>query len=385
MVGGRCAGAAVALRFARRGYSVLLVDRVKPDRETLSTHLLLSSTVTRLASLGLLDRVNALGAPQIGTFVVEYGSEIHQIPVKGRHNYALSIRRSLLDPLVIDAAKAAGVVVRCGITARDVLRENDRVCGVRLSAGNEEWNETARIVIGADGRHSMIARQAGAREYNGVESDTGILYAYYQDVLPHPLGPDTVQFASGAGCDIVCAPCDSQLHVILLVISGEEFNRTVRERNQILEDRLRSSPSLAPRLAVATRAGAIYPASPAELRGFYRIPFGPGWALVGDAAYHAHPAAANGIADVLRSAELVERFVHQAWSENLPGEAYLDRYQAIRDQETAALYHYSYELGRINPFENKPVRDVFLGMSSPDLSPSPSRGRSEQSKHQKVA
>src|SRR5262249_48834488 len=92
----------------------------------------------------------------------------------------------------------------------------------------------------------------------------------------------------------------------------------------------------------------LHPASPRELRGYFRKPYGPGWVLAGDAGLHVHPASANGIVVALRSAELVHETVERAWADNQPAAAYLDDYQRIREAESLDPYSLSYRMGDIN-------------------------------------
>jgi flavin-dependent dehydrogenase len=140
--------------------------------------------------------------------------------------------------------------------------------------------------------------------------------------------------------------------VVLLIIPASDYEGLSALGVKEYEQRLRTIPGLAPRLAHAERASALYRAAPREIRGYFRQPFGPGWALAGDAGYYAHPAAAHGIADALRSAELVHALVERAWAEGGPAEAYLDEYQRTRDAENIEPYYVSYRFGHVNPFDD---------------------------------
>ena len=363
VVGGRCAGAATALRFARTGRSVLLVDRVNAASITLSTHLLLPWAIARLDTLGALERLHDCGAPAIRTFVVEFDDKVVHIPMRGPAGYAMCVRRATLDPLLVQNAASAGVSVRDDAWVQDVVWEEGRVSGVVLQDQTGVHCESSRLVVGADGRHSTIARLVQAREYNVLPSPTGVCYAYFSGVSPAQAGAGSLQLASGPGCEVLCAPCDGNLHVVLLIVDGEEFNRINKTGSGAYVERLRTIPTFAPRLTEAQQVSTLYRASPNELRGFYRVPFGPGWALAGDAGYHPHPAAAGGIADALRSAELLHSAVEEAWSAGKPAEAFLADYQKIRDAENAGPYAYSYSIGRTNPFKDPELAAVIIGLS----------------------
>uniref|UniRef100_UPI0015F067BE FAD-dependent oxidoreductase n=1 Tax=Pseudonocardia pini TaxID=2758030 RepID=UPI0015F067BE len=118
VVGARCAGSATAMLLARAGLDVLLVDRADPTRDTLSTHALMRGGVVQLERWGLLDRIRAAGTPPITSTTIHYGSEVevveHAEPV-----YAP--RRTVLDAMLLDAAREAGATVRLGVEVTDLL------------------------------------------------------------------------------------------------------------------------------------------------------------------------------------------------------------------------------------------------------------------------
>ncbi len=363
IAGGRCAGAATAIRFAQSGRSVLMIDKVGPDSNTLSSHLLMPWAVARLGALGIRAELSATGAPPVRTFVVEFDGRTIPIPMGEPTGYALCLRRTTLDPLLVKAAENAGVTVRHGVSVTDLVRDEGRVCGVVLRGPEGDSIVRARIVIGADGRRSTIARKVGAEEYKVVPSPTGVFYSYFAGIAPAAAGSDTLQFSSGPSCEVLCAPCDGGLHVVLLVVAASEFSQISSGGTDAYLKRLQDVPAFAARLARARQVERLFPASPVELRGFFRKPFGPGWALVGDAAYHSHPAPANGIADALRGAELLHAAVEKAWSHDMPAEAFLAQYHATRDAENAGPYAYSYRLGAVNPFNDPDVMAVISALA----------------------
>jgi flavin-dependent dehydrogenase len=138
----------------------------------------------------------------------------------------------------------------------------------------------------------------------------------------------------------------------LLIISLDEFAHLSPQQPALYEARLRTIPTFAPRLVGAELVSKLHPASPRELRGYFRQPYGAGWALSGDAGYYAHPASANGIADALRSAELLHTLVERAWAGGRPAEACLDEYQATRDAENTEAFHFSYRISVVNPCDD---------------------------------
>jgi flavin-dependent dehydrogenase len=151
---------------------------------------------------------------------------------------------------------------------------------------------------------------------------------------------------------------------VLLIVDPEEFRHL--KGGEAYEKRLWTVPTLAPRLAAARRASRLYRGSERELRGYFRKPYGPGWALAGDAGYYAHPAAAGGINDALRSAELLHEHVDRAWRQGLAAETFLEQFQSTRDTENEEPFYLSYRLGSVNPFRDPELAAEFRGDSSVD-------------------
>src|ERR1700704_6032231 len=166
VVGARCAGSPTAMLLARKGYKVLVVDRATFPSDTLSTHIVHPPGVAALKRWGLLDRLAATGCPPIDTFTFDFGPfTLSGAPGTDDSPIAYCPRRTVLDKLLVDAASEAGAEVREEFTVQDVLTENGRVVGVRgHSKGGDSVTERAQVVIGADGRNSLVARAVGPEQ-----------------------------------------------------------------------------------------------------------------------------------------------------------------------------------------------------------------------------
>src|SRR4051812_24285805 len=155
VVGGRCAGSPLAMLLARAGLKVCLVDRASFPSDTPSTHAIQPSGVRILERLGLrepLERVAAQiegGRVRFDDVQLELGSvrEILGAPM-------LNARRVTLDAILLDEAASAGVDVRPGTAVTGLLEDGGRVAGVRTAGGDVR----ARLVVGADGARSTVAR-----------------------------------------------------------------------------------------------------------------------------------------------------------------------------------------------------------------------------------
>src|SRR5262249_46031345 len=125
VVGARAAGATTAMLLAREGRRVLVVDRGGYGSDTLSTHALMRAGVLHLARWGLLGRIQASGAPLVSRTVFHYDDEVVDVPIAPRGNVPglYAPRRTVLDPVLVDAAVAAGADVRYRVRLADLVRD----------------------------------------------------------------------------------------------------------------------------------------------------------------------------------------------------------------------------------------------------------------------
>jgi len=187
IVGARVAGAATAMLLARAGLRVLVVDRAHFPSDTLSTHQIQLPGVARLARFGLLEPLLDAGTPPTPHVRFQAGAAVVEGEFPSYHdvNMMISPRRSVLDALLVDAARDAGAEVREGCSLEAFTGQADRVTGVRLrdKRMGGSTSESAALVVGADGKHSTVARLVGAAERRRVAAATFAFYAYW-DGLP---------------------------------------------------------------------------------------------------------------------------------------------------------------------------------------------------------
>jgi len=172
IVGARCAGATTAMLLALRGHRVLFVDRSKFPSDIPHGFFIHRGGPARLHRWGLLDRILATGCPAVDTILWD----LTGFPLIGRGvaidgvAFGCGPRRKVLDQILIEAAVEAGAEFRPQFIMEDVLTEHDRVTGVRgrQTSGSFSVTERARLVIGADGRNSKLARIVGAASYETV-------------------------------------------------------------------------------------------------------------------------------------------------------------------------------------------------------------------------
>src|SRR5436190_11379271 len=168
VVGARVAGAATAMLLARAGLRVLAVDRVSFPSDTVSSHQVQVPGVARLHRWGLLDRLRAAGTPPTRRVRFDSGDVVlgGTFPAYDGVDALYSPRRTILDSLLVDAARTAGAEVREHFRVEELVWRDGRVTGVRgRQRGRTPTTETARLVIGADGKRSFVADAVGAARY----------------------------------------------------------------------------------------------------------------------------------------------------------------------------------------------------------------------------
>ena len=342
VVGARCAGSPVAMLLARRGYRVLVVDRATFPSDTLSTHVIHPQGVAALARWGLLDRLVASGCPAIHTYSFDFGPfVIEGAPGTPESPVAYCPRRTVLDALLVEAAAAAGAEIRQGFSVEEITREDGRVTGIRgHGRDGETVSETARIVIGADGRHSLVARAVEPEEYHQKPPMVAACYAYWSGLPMDGRFETTVRAAHGFAA--------AETHDGLTMLVGgwpyAQFEEKKRDLEASYLGLVAGSP-MEERLAGARRESKIHGAvSP----NFFRRPHGDGWALVGDAGYTKDPITAQGISDAFRDAELLAGALDEGWSGRRGlGEA-LAAYQATRDL-ALPMYEFTAQIASMEP------------------------------------
>jgi flavin-dependent dehydrogenase len=307
ITGARCAGAATALLLAKSGAKVLMVDRQAYGSDTLSTHALMRGAVLQLTRWGLIPDITAAGTPAIRSTTFHYGSEAIRVAIKPEHGVEclFAPRRTLLDRLLVDAARKAGAQVRHGVAVSELLFASDgRVIGVSLKdAGGSSMTVRTGIVIGADGRQSTVAQVVKARAYVEVSNASAIVFGYFGN-LPQ----DGIQwyFAKNGAAGVI--PTNAG-HCVFAAVPAQRFSATFRGdvRRGFLQVLEASSPELRGDVERGTLIGRLrgFGGTPSYLRQCY----GAGWALVGDAGYFKDPLTAHGITDALRDADLLSRAI----------------------------------------------------------------------------
>jgi flavin-dependent dehydrogenase len=355
IVGARCAGAATALLLAQKGMKVLAVEQARYGSDTLSTHALMRGAVLQLHRFGVLEDVVAAGTPAIRSTTFHYGDDAIRIPIKAKHGVdaLYAPRRTVLDRILVDAAREAGAEIFHGTRVTDLVRSPDgRVRGVFVEDSTQRFRRAeASIVIGADGTRSKTAELVGASTYRLGKHASAFGFAY----LPG-LDIEGFHWYYSPGLSAAAIPTNDGQTVVGAIVPQERFLREMRfdleaEFRRVLSQ---CAPGLAEQVDRAPERGPIrgYPG----ILSFLRQSHGPGWALVGDAGYFRDPLTAHGITDALRDAELLARAVLQGTDRALR------EYQETRDALALRFFEVTDRIASFD-WDLESVKEMHLVMS----------------------
>ncbi|HSB24670.1 MAG TPA: NAD(P)/FAD-dependent oxidoreductase [Burkholderiaceae bacterium] len=376
VVGARCAGAPTAMLLARRGHRVLLLDRARFPSDTLSTHVVHPRGVAALARWGLNEPLAATGCPPIHTYEFDFGPfTIEGSPGTPDSPVAYCARRTVLDKLLVDAAVRSGAELREGFAVDELLLDADgRVAGVRgHDRAGARVAERARIVVGADGRHSFVARAVRADAYR---ERTPLLAAYYSYWSGLPMnGRFETRIRPERG--FAAAPTHDGLTMLVGGWPHRELDAHKGDAEGEFLRMLDLAPAFAARVREARRESRWFAAA---VPNFFRRPFGPGWALVGDAGYTKDPITAQGISDAFVDAERSAAAISQGLSGG-DFDAALGAAQRERDAQALPMYEFTCRLASMAPpppemqqllaamHGNRQAMDAFVQMNAGTISP----------------
>ncbi len=342
IVGARCAGSPLAMLLARKGHRVLAVDRSTFPSDIMSTHYIQPDGVQRLQAWGLYDSVMATNCPPIPTITFHLGGVPMPTPADPALPDAICPRRTVLDKILVDAAWDAGVEVRQRFSVQEILIEDGVVVGLRgRNSDGTTVEERARVTVGADGHHSIVARAVQAAEYDTHPALSCGYYSYFSGV---PL-PNGAEAYVGDMAGVLAFPTNDGLTCLGAGAPHASFDeyRADIERTffRLVE---KASPAFAERVRAGKREERWM--GTADTENFFRQPYGPGWALCGDAGYHKDFVTGLGIADAFRDAEFLSDGLHAGLSGSAPLPDAMAAYQRRRDEAAKPMYDITVQIAQ---------------------------------------
>ncbi|HEY7287825.1 MAG TPA: NAD(P)/FAD-dependent oxidoreductase [Vicinamibacterales bacterium] len=346
VVGGRCAGAPLARLLAREGVQVLLLDRATFPSEIPHGHFIHRQGPARLKRWGLLDRIASV-CPAVSSQLVDLGDfplVSHDIVLDGVA-WGYGPRRRLLDKIFLDAAIESGAEVREGFTVDEYLFDDGMLTGIRgREPGGGTIQEKASIVVGADGRNSRLAKAVDADVYDDAPTVACYYFSYWSGVETQPF---ELYQRTRERRVIFSFRTSDDLFAVFVGAPIEELQAIRSNIERHFMDALDLAPDFSQRIRAGRREERFYGAS--DLPNFYRKPYGPGWALVGDAGCHKDPYMALGIADALRDVDLLSAAIIDGLGGRRQIDAALAEYERQRNASSATEYRQNLSAARFEP------------------------------------
>lgn len=300
IVGGGPAGALAGMLLAQRGRDVLVLERAPVWRWRACGVFASPASVAALVSLGFRDPELAPAArpvaamrvetPRGSSFRLTYGGS------GGLHDAAVGFDRAALDPLLLERARAAGADIRLGATVERIVLAGDHA---RLAISGDRSEVTARVVVGADGLRSLVARTAGVARSSPLGPRAGL--SFHLADIEHDRDARMVVIDDGY---VGIAPVPGGRVNVGIVLGRSWFERLRRDGgraiahgicNRVLQAGAGPAGSFTPQ----DRVAGVMPLGHAVARRA-----GTEWLLIGDAAGFLDPFTGEGLHRAIVSAEL---------------------------------------------------------------------------------
>ena len=336
VVGGGPAGSSTAFFLAQAGIEVTLLDRATFPRDKTCSEYLSPQASRILAAMGALAEVEKSGAAQLagmrvhapngatiqGEFAADHG-------FRGYRDRGLAVRRTILDSILLDRARAAGANIHEGVRVTDVLRSAEgAVSGVKtIDADGIASEHRADLVVGADGLRSVIGRRLDLIRPSRWPKRIALV-AHYSGVA-HDGEFGEMYVDPGGYCGV--ASVDNGVTNVAVVVPASRAPEIAVDRTEFLESWIAERPQLAQRFSGARRVSPVRATGPFATSA--RRAWVEGAALVGDAAEFFDPFTGEGIYTALRGGEILSNLTSDSLRSNRSTELALREYERARRKE----------------------------------------------------
>ncbi|WP_129731722.1 NAD(P)/FAD-dependent oxidoreductase [Ectobacillus funiculus] len=355
ITGARCAGSALAINLAKAGFHVLLVDRSTFPSDTLSTHTFFNNTVALLREMGVIDKLLETNVQPVRDIKFQFEDTVIEGPmpkVDGEEN-CYCIRRTHLDYILLEHAKAQkNVTVIEGFRVTDVIRDDETIIGVKgVDSHNKKQEFLARLVVGADGRSSIIRKLVKSERKISIPAAVGIYFGYFSGFL-HDNVPKFEVYKIKDNTAILF-PTNDSLYVIVGIFSLD---------NKALIEGLKSNPESClrklltnhfPNTTIGARLQNAELVEPIKgilgYDNYWYEGMGKGWALVGDAVCFKDPGMAQGIHDAIYGARILSNILSIYKGQSNPWKQMSEEYQKAIEAEFMVRFHMGCQFSKNEP------------------------------------
>jgi flavin-dependent dehydrogenase len=337
IVGAGPAGSVLATLLAQRSIDALLLDKATFPRPKVCGDYLSPGTVRLLARLNLLGRAQEGGARRLSgmtivspdgtTFTAAYPATAHS---GGARPHALAIPRAILDALLLEHARRWGVKCLEGFQVTDLIGEDGRVCGVRGFGPQGPEAYRARMVVGADGRNSVVARRLNL--YRPHPRLRRMALVAYCEGASDPADRGLISVGDRAYC--ILNPIGASRINASIVLDQAAVQGWKGRLDELFDGRLPTFPAAATVLGTMRRAGPVRCLGPLAYRAGRTAAAGA--LLIGDAAGFYDPFTGEGVFHALQSAERAARCIAQSLASGRPTPALLARFDREQRRTLAA-------------------------------------------------
>jgi flavin-dependent dehydrogenase len=293
IIGARVAGSTLAAILGQNGYRVLVLDRSSFPSDTLSTHFFRAPALRAFNQIGVSGGVQSVAPHLRVNYNVIDGIEFPE-PVDRPDDYPfyMCVRRIVLDDILIRRIKQIpNAELQEGVKVTGLIWNNNSVSGVKWEKADKKGEFKAKVIVGADGVNSIMAKEVNAEAEYQEPVTRAMYYAYYKGITSKE-GP-AAEFHYNGNTLVYCFPCDSDLTLIAASIPIAQFASFKRNVEEEFNGIVNSMEALSERFNKAEREGPIRGSG--SIPGYLRIPYGNGWALVGDAGMVMDPWSGQGI------------------------------------------------------------------------------------------
>ncbi|MDX1378740.1 MAG: NAD(P)/FAD-dependent oxidoreductase, partial [Anaerolineales bacterium] len=332
VIGARVAGSITATLLGEYGYKVLLLDRAKFPSDTLSTHFFRYPALQSFRRMGVFDLVQSV-APHLVDMFNDIDGHAWSEPVVGKNgiDFFICVRRITLDAILTERVKQVlNITFLQGARFSELIRDGESVVGAEWSDESGQHQATARVVIGADGFYSQVAKLVKPETEEFEPVHRAMYYSYFKEIIPFE--KPAAEFYFQGNRLVYVFPTDNDLTLVAVSVPISEFDAYRRDAEGEMMKFLNEIPSLAPRLQAARMAAPIKGAG--NIPCYMRVPYGNGWALVGDSALVFDPWSGQGIDHASQHAVMLADELHKYFENKKTWGEAMSAYHARRNKSS---------------------------------------------------